>query len=134
MAFHNNPRIVKDHLFLCIDANATNSYPGSGSIFYDVSGNGNNIAIPSSPSNPTYNSAGYFSFDGSGERDGDPPGDYLGTGFGGAGGVCSTDQYAIGASYCWWSRITSAQTNGQCISSHSKMVSQWRFILYKDEF
>ena len=127
MAFHNNPRIVKDRLLLCIDANATSSYPGSGSTFYDVSGNGNNIAIPSSPSTPTYNSAGYFSFDGSGERDGDPPGDYLGTGFGGSGGLCSSNQYTSGASYCWWSRITSTQPQGQCILYGASTIAHIEF-------
>lgn len=124
---YGNAQIVKSELKLCIDAHDSQSYSGSGSTFYDVSGNGNNITIPSSPSNPTYNSAGYFSFDGSGERDGNPPGDYLGTGFGSAGGVCSTDQYAIGASYCWWSRITSAQTNGQCILYGSSTIAHVEF-------
>jgi hypothetical protein len=36
MAFHNNPRIVQDSLALCLDANATRSYSGSGSTWTDL--------------------------------------------------------------------------------------------------
>ncbi len=125
---YGSAQIVSDGLKLCIDANATTSYGGSGSTWYDISGEGNNIIIPGSPSNPTYNSAGYFSFDGSGERDGDPPGDYIGGGFGGAGGLCSSNQYlASGASYCWWSRITTAQANGQCILYGASTIAHIEF-------
>ncbi len=42
MAFHNNPRIVTDGLLVCLDANDPKSYPGSGTTWYDVSGNGYN--------------------------------------------------------------------------------------------
>ncbi len=122
MAFHNNPRIVTSDLVLCLDAKHPQSYSGSGSTFYDVSGNSNNTTL----NGPTYNSNGYFSFDGSGEKDGSPTGDYI-SGFGGGGGTCSTDQYAMGASYCWWSRITSAQTSGQCILYGSSTIAHVEF-------
>jgi len=36
MAFHNNPRIVTDGLVLCLDAADSNSYPGSGNTWYDL--------------------------------------------------------------------------------------------------
>mgnify|MGYP000176052642 CR=1 FL=1 len=39
----------------------TKSYPGTGSTWFDMSGNGNNMTL----SGPTYNSNGYFDFDGS---------------------------------------------------------------------
>ena len=107
---------------LCLDAKHPQSYSGSGSTFYDVSGNSNNATL----NGPTYNSNGYFSFDGSGEKDGSPTGDYI-SGFGGGGGTCSTDQYAMGASYCWWSRITSAQTSGQCILYGSSTIAHVEF-------
>jgi len=42
MAYHNNPRIVTDGLVLCLDAADKKSYPGSGTTWYDRSGNGNN--------------------------------------------------------------------------------------------
>jgi hypothetical protein len=60
MAFHNNPRIVRDGLVLCLDANAIGSYPGSGTTWYDRSGNNNDATIV----NATHNSNGYFTFDG----------------------------------------------------------------------
>jgi hypothetical protein len=49
MAFHNNPRIVTDGLVLCLDAADSSSYPGSGTTWYDLSGNGNNHNINGSP-------------------------------------------------------------------------------------
>ena len=60
MAYHNNPRIVTDGLVLCLDANAKRSYSGSGSTWYDLTSNGNNGTI----NGATYNSGGYFAFDG----------------------------------------------------------------------
>jgi hypothetical protein len=49
MAFHNNPRIVTDSLLVCLDATHPESYPGSGSTWYDVSGNGHNMTLYNSP-------------------------------------------------------------------------------------
>lgn len=63
MSYHNNPRIVTDGLTLCLDANAKRSYSGSGSTWYDLTNNGNNATIV----NATYNSNGYFTFDGTGD-------------------------------------------------------------------
>ena len=48
MSFHNGPRIVTDGLVMCLDASDRNSYPGSGTTWYDVSGNGHNITLGSS--------------------------------------------------------------------------------------
>ena len=42
MATNYNPRIVTDGLVLCLDAGNTKSYPGSGTTWTDLSGNGNN--------------------------------------------------------------------------------------------
>jgi len=42
MAKHHNPRIVTDGLVLCLDAANKRSYPGSGTTWFDLSGNGNN--------------------------------------------------------------------------------------------
>ena len=61
MAYHNNPRIVTDGLVLCLDANAKRSYSGSGSTWSDLSGNDYDGTLTNSP---TYNSSGYFDFDG----------------------------------------------------------------------
>jgi hypothetical protein len=60
MAYHNNPRIVTDGLVLCLDAADKKSYPGSGTTWYDRSGNGNNFTL----SGPDYVSSNpsHFSF------------------------------------------------------------------------
>jgi hypothetical protein len=52
--FSNGPKIVTDGLVLCLDASDGNSYPGSGTTWYDVSGNNNNSTLTNGP---TYNSA-----------------------------------------------------------------------------
>ena len=49
MAYHNNPRIVTDGLVLCLDASHKNSYPGSGTTWYDLSGNNLNASFQGSP-------------------------------------------------------------------------------------
>ena len=42
MALAHSPKIVTDGLVLCLDAGNPKSYPGSGTTWYDLSGNGNN--------------------------------------------------------------------------------------------
>jgi len=42
MALAHSPRIVTDGLVLCLDAGNAKSYPGSGTTWTDLSGNGNN--------------------------------------------------------------------------------------------
>ncbi len=42
MAIAYNPRIVTSGLVLCLDAGNVKSYPGSGTAWTDLSGNGNN--------------------------------------------------------------------------------------------
>ena len=62
MASHSGPDIIEDGLVLALDAANTKSYPSSGgSTWYDVSGKKNDCGI----SGATYNSDGYFDFDGS---------------------------------------------------------------------
>jgi len=58
---HGTKPIVTDGLVLCLDAADENSYPGSGTTWTDLSGEGNNATL----SGPTYNASGYFTFDGS---------------------------------------------------------------------
>ena len=45
MAFFRGPNIVTDGLILALDAANHKSYPGSGTTWYDLSGNGNDTAI-----------------------------------------------------------------------------------------
>jgi hypothetical protein len=49
MAFHHSPRIITDGLVLSLDAADKNSYPGSGTTWTDLSGNGNNLTFSASP-------------------------------------------------------------------------------------
>lgn len=63
MAVYYNPKTSSDGLVLCLDAGNPRSYPGTGTTWYDVSGNGNNFTINAS----AYNSSGpkYMDFNGS---------------------------------------------------------------------
>jgi hypothetical protein len=45
MGLGHNPRIVTDGLLLYLDAGNTKSYPGSGTTWTDLSGNGHNITL-----------------------------------------------------------------------------------------
>ena len=55
------------NLKLHLDASDTNSYPGSGNIWYDLSGNGND-ATKSGSTAPGWSANGYFNFDGSNDK------------------------------------------------------------------
>ena len=63
MALAHSPKIITDGLVLCLDAGNTKSYPGSGTTWTDLSGNGNNGTLTNGP---TYSSdnGGYLDFDG----------------------------------------------------------------------
>ena len=49
MATNYNPRTITDGLVLCLDAANRKSYPGSGTTWTDLSGNGNNGTLRNSP-------------------------------------------------------------------------------------
>lgn len=63
MALKYSPQISRNGLVLALDAGDKNSYPGSGTTWYDLSGNGNDFAINAS----AFNSSGpkYMDFNGS---------------------------------------------------------------------
>jgi hypothetical protein len=61
---YNEKNIVRNGLVLYLDAGITNSYPGSGTTWFDLSGNSNNGTLTNGPSFSTLN-GGYISFDGS---------------------------------------------------------------------
>ena len=63
MAFNRGPKIVTQGLVLALDAASKNSYPGSGTVWTDLSGNNNNFTLNNSPTFSTSNS-GYFTFNG----------------------------------------------------------------------
>ena len=58
MATTYNPKIITDGLVLNLDADDNNSYPGSGTNWGDLSGNGNDFTLEAS--GITHNSNGYF--------------------------------------------------------------------------
>jgi hypothetical protein len=63
MAYLNGPQIVRDGLVLYLDAGNRRSYPGSGTTWTDLTGNGNNGTLTNGP---TFNSGngGSIVFDG----------------------------------------------------------------------
>ena len=63
MGTHYSPRIVTDGLILYLDAANTKSYPGTGTAWYDLSGNNNHSTLVDGP---TFNPAnlGSIDFDG----------------------------------------------------------------------
>jgi len=50
MGAFGGPDIVQDGLVLSLDAGSTRSYPGTGTTWYDLSGNGNNFTFSGTPS------------------------------------------------------------------------------------
>jgi len=66
MALGHGPRVVTDGLVLALDAGDTNSYPGSGTAWTDLSGKGNNGTLDNSVTY-TSNNGGGLSFDGTDE-------------------------------------------------------------------
>jgi len=62
MALSHSPKIVTDGLILCLDAADKKSYSGSGTTWYDRSGQGNNAVSQASASltEGRFNSNGYF--------------------------------------------------------------------------
>jgi hypothetical protein len=60
---YGNPQIVTDGLVLCLDAGNSLSYPGSGTAWSDLSGNGNSGTLINGPTFSSAN-AGSIVFDG----------------------------------------------------------------------
>jgi hypothetical protein len=66
MTVNYNPRCTQDGLFLHLDAANIRSYSGTGTTWYDLSGNARNAvkAGSQSPTYPQYNTDGFFTFNG----------------------------------------------------------------------
>jgi hypothetical protein len=60
MSYANGPRIVTDGLVLHLDAANRKSYPGSGSTWYDLSGNGNNATLSTGPVFSSANNGNFY--------------------------------------------------------------------------
>lgn len=54
MAVSYNPGLVTNGLLVYIDAGNTRSYPGTGTVMYDLSGNGRNATVLGSPTFTNY--------------------------------------------------------------------------------
>ena len=67
MAFSHSPKVVTDGLVLCLDAADKNSYPGSGTTWTDLSGNGNDGTLTNGPTFDSGN-GGCISFDGTNDH------------------------------------------------------------------
>lgn len=67
MATNYNPKIITDRILLALDAGNIKSYPGSGTTWTDLSGNGNNGTLQNGASYVSGN-GGAISFDGSNDR------------------------------------------------------------------
>lgn len=63
MGLSHSPRMVTNGLVLCLDAGNTRSYPGSGTTWTDLSGNGNNGTLTNGPTFSSSN-GGSVVFDG----------------------------------------------------------------------
>jgi hypothetical protein len=62
MALSHSPKIVRNGLVLCLDAANPRSYPGSGNVWNDLSGNGNHGTLVNGVGYSTSN-FGYFTQD-----------------------------------------------------------------------
>lgn len=58
MSYNNGPKIVIDGLVLCLDAGNAKSYPAGGTVFTDLSGNGNNATLIAGPTYSSLNGGG----------------------------------------------------------------------------
>ena len=65
MALSHAPSLVTDGLIIYLDANNSSSYAGTGSTWYDLSGNGRHASLISSPTYEGFGLGKYLSFDGS---------------------------------------------------------------------
>lgn len=63
MAFHYSPKSVTDKLMLALDAGNPNSYPGSGTTWYDLSGNNYHFTLVNSPTFGNHKNTPGFTFD-----------------------------------------------------------------------
>jgi hypothetical protein len=63
MALIHSPNIVTNGLVLCLDAANPRSYPGTGTSWYDLSGNGNTLTLTNGPTFDSGN-GGSIVFDG----------------------------------------------------------------------
>ncbi len=99
MSFSHSPKIVTDGLVFAVDAADKNSYPGSGTTWYDLSGNGNDGTLTNGPTFDSGN-GGSIVFDGTN--------DYVDTGYTGL----TVHTNATTSFWCKMGDFSGAQTMG----------------------
>ena len=99
MAGHGGPDLVQDGLVLSLDAASKNSYPGSGTTWTDLSGNGNNGTL----------SAAAIGTDVPGSMDFNGSDEYITTGYNLGSSVT---QLTLGA----WIKVDTYTNDGDCIA------------------
>lgn len=115
MAISRGPKTTTNGLVFCVDAADKNSYPGSGTTWTDVSGNGN---IGTLTNGPTFNSSnnGSIVFDGTN--------DYITVPY-------STTWNVTSSTYEIWIKKSSANVDGEFLSrGPNDAGDQPRFYLY----
>ena len=68
MALGHGAKVVTDGLVLALDAANPRSYPGTGTTWYDLSGNGNNGTLVNGVEYNSSSNKGFLSFDGIDDR------------------------------------------------------------------
>ena len=114
MSFSHSPKIVTSGLVLALDAADPNSYPGSGTTWNDISGNGNNPTLFNSPSYNTSN-AGNFVFNGTNQ--------YLTI-------PISSGNYTSGSICFWVKKNSSSQTICNWSDIPNGPINSYAYILY----
>jgi hypothetical protein len=110
---YNRPQIVTNGLVLCLDAGDVQSYGGSGTTWYDRTLNSYNSDLSAGENNVTWNSNGYMSFAGNGERDTAPAGEHITLNTTATTTLASTKPN--GVTYSVWMRFTGDQSHGHGI-------------------
>jgi hypothetical protein len=78
MSLLHSPKIVTDGLVLCLDAASRKSYPGTGNVWRDLSGNGNDGTLTNGPTFSNAN-GGSIVLDGTNDHISISNGNYLNT-------------------------------------------------------
>lgn len=115
MSTSYSPRIITNDLVMYLDSTNVKSYSGSGSTWYDLSGNSNDGTL----TNGAIITNGLCRFDGLGEWTGTPTGAYVAV----DNAINKTNNYTNGCTWSWWMYIFGAQTHGQRIFHYSSTIN-----------
>ena len=117
-----------DSITLLYDLKNEKSYAGSGTTLNDVTNQYNTTFT-----GPAYNAGGWLEFDGSGERDGSPAGDYLSLNTNAT--TTNPSSKTNGVTYQWWSYYEQNQPNGHGIWIGAGTINhiEWRNTYFRTE-